>query len=117
MEENMDIDASHSAALPLAAHASGNTGNTGGELNYLLDWPPDLLNEHDLLLAVHIPTPQRDNFRDIQVKVHIRRPERDTWVYMGRGLVTQETIPGQPQSSTRVGAYFSALSSCLIHDI
>jgi len=35
------------------------------------------------------PTP-RDNFRDIQVKVHIRRPERDSWVYMGRGLVTQE---------------------------
>jgi len=32
----------------------------------------------------------RDNFRDIQVKVHIRRPERDSWVYMGRGLVTQE---------------------------
>jgi len=34
--------------------------------------------------------PSRDNFRDIQVKVHIRRPERDSWVYMGRGLVTQE---------------------------
>ncbi|KAF8078694.1 hypothetical protein FPV67DRAFT_1557949 [Lyophyllum atratum] len=36
------------------------------------------------------PVPSRDNFRDIQVKVHIRRPERDSWVYMGRGLVTQE---------------------------
>ncbi|KAF7436742.1 hypothetical protein PC9H_003575 [Pleurotus ostreatus] len=32
----------------------------------------------------------RDNFRDIQVKVHIRRPERDSWVYLGRGVVTQE---------------------------
>uniref|UniRef100_A0A0W0F5Q4 Putative TFIID and SAGA subunit n=1 Tax=Moniliophthora roreri TaxID=221103 RepID=A0A0W0F5Q4_MONRR len=32
----------------------------------------------------------RENFRDIQVKVHIRRPERDSWVYMGRGLVSQE---------------------------
>ncbi|KAJ3734768.1 hypothetical protein DFJ43DRAFT_101571 [Lentinula guzmanii] len=28
--------------------------------------------------------------REIQVKVHIRRPERDSWVYMGRGLVSQE---------------------------
>jgi len=34
--------------------------------------------------------PSRDTFRDIQVKVHIRRPERDSWVYMGRGIVTQE---------------------------
>ncbi|KAF8168180.1 hypothetical protein B0H34DRAFT_49991 [Crassisporium funariophilum] len=32
----------------------------------------------------------RDNFREIQVKVHIRKPERDSWVYLGRGLVTQE---------------------------
>jgi len=36
------------------------------------------------------PPPPRDNFRDIQVKVHIRKPDRDSWVYMGRGLVTQE---------------------------
>ncbi|KAE9408167.1 hypothetical protein BT96DRAFT_849813 [Gymnopus androsaceus JB14] len=28
--------------------------------------------------------------REIPVKVHIRRPERDSWVYMGRGIVTQE---------------------------
>lgn len=32
----------------------------------------------------------RDNFREIQVKVHIRKPERDSWVYLGRGVVTQE---------------------------
>jgi hypothetical protein len=44
------------------------------------------------------PAP-RDNFRDIQVKVHIRRPERDSWVYLGRGLVTQE-LTGH---SSRVG--------------
>jgi len=31
-----------------------------------------------------------DNFREIQVKVHIRKPERDSWVYLGRGVVTQE---------------------------
>ncbi|ESK97897.1 hypothetical protein Moror_17179 [Moniliophthora roreri MCA 2997] len=36
------------------------------------------------------PQAARENFRDIQVKVHIRRPERDSWVYMGRGLVSQE---------------------------
>ncbi|KAF9462170.1 hypothetical protein BDZ94DRAFT_1322862 [Collybia nuda] len=41
-------------------------------------------------LSVPPPPALRDNFRDIQVKVHIRRPERDSWVYMGRGLVTQE---------------------------
>ncbi|KAJ6509467.1 hypothetical protein C8R47DRAFT_1098815 [Mycena vitilis] len=35
------------------------------------------------------PAP-RDNFRDIQVKVHIRRPDRDSWVYMGRGVVSQD---------------------------
>jgi len=32
----------------------------------------------------------RDNFRDIQVKVHVRKPEGDVWVYLGRGLATQE---------------------------
>ncbi|PPQ62837.1 hypothetical protein CVT24_000531 [Panaeolus cyanescens] len=32
----------------------------------------------------------RDNFREIQVKVHIRKPERDAWLYLGRGVVTQE---------------------------
>ncbi|KAF8213117.1 hypothetical protein K438DRAFT_1706727 [Mycena galopus ATCC 62051] len=38
------------------------------------------------------PTPPapRDAFRDIQVKVHIRRPDRDSWVYMGRGVVSQD---------------------------
>ncbi|KAJ6621657.1 hypothetical protein B0H10DRAFT_2016911 [Mycena sp. CBHHK59/15] len=36
------------------------------------------------------PPAPRDNFRDIQVKVHIRRPDRDSWVYMGRGVVTQD---------------------------
>ena len=41
----------------------------------------------------------RDNFREIQVKVHIRKPERDSWVYLGRGVVTQE-MTGH---SSRVG--------------
>ncbi|KII93916.1 hypothetical protein PLICRDRAFT_132160 [Plicaturopsis crispa FD-325 SS-3] len=39
--------------------------------------------------SAEVPQP-RDNFRDIAVKVHIRRPEKDSWVYVGRGLVTQE---------------------------
>ncbi|KAF5385485.1 hypothetical protein D9757_005344 [Collybiopsis confluens] len=30
--------------------------------------------------------------REIQVKVHIRRPERDSWIYMGRGIVSQEVV-------------------------
>ncbi|KAG5642460.1 hypothetical protein DXG03_002770 [Asterophora parasitica] len=59
-------------------------------------------DQQDLSIQTPPPTapmPSRDNFRDIQVKVHIRRPERDSWVYMGRGVVTQE-MTGQ---SSRVG--------------
>ena len=53
-------------------------------------------------------TSNRDTFRDIQVKVHIRRPERDSWVYLGRGIATQE-VTGH---SSRVGE-FASLSSRL----
>ncbi|KAF4605147.1 hypothetical protein EYR40_003930 [Pleurotus pulmonarius] len=49
----------------------------------------------------------RDTFRDIQVKVHIRRPERDSWVYLGRGVVTQE-VSGH---SSRVGESISVHSN------
>ncbi|KAG5342157.1 hypothetical protein C0989_005338 [Termitomyces sp. Mn162] len=58
---------------------------------------------HDLGMQTPPPTAlvhSRDAFRDIQVKVHIRRPERDSWVYMGRGIVSQE-VSGH---SSRVGA-------------
>lgn len=51
--------------------------------------PQDTSNNHPELVVTQ-PSSSRDNFRDIQVKVHIRRPDRDSWVYMGRGLVTQE---------------------------
>ncbi|KAF9076208.1 hypothetical protein BDP27DRAFT_1314063 [Rhodocollybia butyracea] len=43
-----------------------------------------------VLESGNVPTPIIS--RDIQVKVHIRRPERDSWVYMGRGLVSQEML-------------------------
>lgn len=46
------------------------------------------------------PSGSRDNFRDIQVKVHIRKPDRDSWMYLGKGLVTQE-VTGH---SSRVGS-------------
>jgi hypothetical protein len=36
------------------------------------------------------PPPARETFRDIAVKVHVRRPDKDTWLYLGRGLVSQE---------------------------
>lgn len=43
--------------------------------------------------SVETSIPQgREGVRDIPVKVHIRRPDRDTWVYLGRAIVTQETI-------------------------
>jgi len=38
------------------------------------------------------PPAPRDSFRDIQVKVHIRKPERDSWLYMGRGVVSQDVF-------------------------
>ena len=67
---------------------------------------PLTLNLCRLMLSTVPPQPQtvysRENFRDIQVKVHIRRPERDSWVYLGRGLVTQEVMG----HSSRVGALF-----------
>ncbi|KIK70911.1 hypothetical protein GYMLUDRAFT_32993 [Collybiopsis luxurians FD-317 M1] len=40
--------------------------------------------------SVNVPSPLIT--REIQVKVHIRRPERDSWIYMGRGVVSQEVI-------------------------
>ncbi|KAI0082276.1 hypothetical protein K474DRAFT_1565941, partial [Panus rudis PR-1116 ss-1] len=39
----------------------------------------------------------QDNFKDIAVKVHIRRPERDNWAYLGRAIVTRESVG--PKSS------------------
>jgi len=47
------------------------------------------LNQPESFTPQVNPSP-RDNFREIQVKVHIRKPERDSWVYLGRGVVTQE---------------------------
>jgi hypothetical protein len=47
----------------------------------------------------------KDNFREIQVKVHVRQAEKDSWLYLGRGVVTQE-VYGQ---SSRVGK-FAALT-------
>ncbi|KAJ3937734.1 MAG: hypothetical protein NXY57DRAFT_979864 [Lentinula lateritia] len=66
MEETMQVDdfGSTSAFVSQAPVQSADSGN--------------------------IPTPLIT--REIQVKVHIRRPERDSWVYMGRGLVSQEVI-------------------------
>lgn len=46
------------------------------------------------------PAATPHSFREIQVKVHIRRPDRDSWMYLGRGLVTQE-VTGH---SSRVGS-------------
>ncbi|KAJ7786240.1 hypothetical protein B0H16DRAFT_1489748 [Mycena metata] len=56
------------------------------------------------------PPAARDNFRDIQVKVHIRRPDRDSWVYMGRGVVSQD-ISGH---SSRVGLYLCSATGTLL---
>ncbi|TFK41235.1 hypothetical protein BDQ12DRAFT_733545 [Crucibulum laeve] len=51
--------------------------------------PQEVQNTHTEVVPLQASA-SRDHFRDIQVKVHIRRPERDSWVYLGRGLVTQE---------------------------
>ena len=60
-----------------------------------------------LVLGIAVQQP-RESFREIAVKVHIRRPERDTWVYLGRGMVSQEIV-GQ---SSRVGACPMSYISC-----
>ncbi|KAH8099404.1 hypothetical protein BXZ70DRAFT_298006 [Cristinia sonorae] len=36
--------------------------------------------------------PPKETFREIAVKVHIRKPDKDSWVYLGRGLVTSESV-------------------------
>ncbi|PFH50810.1 hypothetical protein AMATHDRAFT_75384 [Amanita thiersii Skay4041] len=67
-------------------------------------------------LSTPLSVPPRDQFRDIQVKVHIRKPERDSWVYLGRGLVTQEVtghssrVVVRTLSSGKVMASFSEAS-------
>ncbi|KAF9535395.1 hypothetical protein CPB83DRAFT_841673 [Crepidotus variabilis] len=57
--------------------------------------PPtgSIKDEFDGFAVPSAPT-VKDNFREIQVKVHIRKPEKDAWVYLGRGIVTQE-VSGQ----------------------
>lgn len=52
-----------------------------------------------LTRGVTVAAPSNRDFRDIQVKVHIRRPEKDSWMYLGRGVATQE-VQGH---SSRVG--------------
>ncbi|KAF9015090.1 hypothetical protein BDQ17DRAFT_1340467 [Cyathus striatus] len=73
MDDNMEID-------------TGSNAHTDSH-NHIQDVQSTSLDAP----ATQVPS-TRDNFRDIQVKVHIRRPERDSWVYLGRGIVTQEVI-------------------------
>jgi len=40
------------------------------------------------------PPAAKDNFREIQVKIHVRQADKDSWLYLGRGVVTQE-VSGQ----------------------
>lgn len=76
----------------------------------------ELLSPLDTLTATTSTTSNRDTFRDIQVKVHIRRPERDSWVYLGRGIATQEVaghssrVVVRSQSSGKVMAEFDERS-------
>ncbi|KAI0788500.1 hypothetical protein C8Q75DRAFT_235891 [Abortiporus biennis] len=45
-----------------------------------------------LVVTDTTPSHPRDQFREISVKVHIRRPDKDNWAYLGRGIVSQETV-------------------------
>lgn len=56
---------------------------------------------YGLTRGVKVAAPANRDFRDIHVKVHIRRPEKDSWMYLGRGIATQE-ISGH---SSRVGEF------------
>jgi hypothetical protein len=91
---------------------SAEVANIQGTLSSLIALPKLLtLLNHRNMTSIQTTPPAvqphilRENFRDIQVKVHIRRPEKDSWVYLGRGTVTQE-VTGH---SSRVGALIPKL--------
>ncbi|TFK30336.1 hypothetical protein FA15DRAFT_662279 [Coprinopsis marcescibilis] len=100
MAESMDVDV-------------GQTTNVQPEtISQPLDGTKSLL---DALAAVST-TSLRDNFREILVKVHIRRPEKDSWMYLGRGIVTQEVnghssrVVVRAQSSGKIITQFDEAS-------
>jgi hypothetical protein len=96
MDETMEIDSGNFQAL------TRETEEFEDAQGKFLLYPARIMPTDYLQSAILSPPgPSRDNFRDIQVKVHIRRPERDSWVYMGRGIVTQE-VTGH---SSRVGEH------------
>ncbi|KXN83855.1 hypothetical protein AN958_00935 [Leucoagaricus sp. SymC.cos] len=58
---------------------------------------------------------EREHIRDIQVKVHIRRPEKDSWVYLGRGTVSQEVNGHSSRVAVRnnsTGKVIAVFSEC-----
>ncbi|EAU93161.2 hypothetical protein CC1G_10529 [Coprinopsis cinerea okayama7 len=71
----------------------------------------------DALAAPTPPASHRDNsFREVMVKVHIRRPEKDSWMYLGRGIATQEVnghssrVVVRAQSSGKIITQFDETS-------
>lgn len=95
---DMDIDDGAAPSQPPAQSSSTIAPESGTPQGTI-----DLLYHYSLTLIYRelIPLLGPQITREIQVKVHIRRPERDSWVYMGRGIVSQEVI-GQ---SSRVGMF------------
>ncbi|KAJ7596970.1 hypothetical protein C8J56DRAFT_302573 [Mycena floridula] len=97
MEENMQVDAIMNGVEPVPQHFQDDTNA-----------PLDATSFQPVALA-------RDNFRDIQVKVHIRRPDKDAWVYLGRGIVSQEVTGHSSRvvvrsTSGKIIALFSEMS-------
>ncbi|KAG6898059.1 hypothetical protein C0992_006537 [Termitomyces sp. T32_za158] len=93
MEDTMEVDVAMAAPdvpQPQAAGSSREPQDLG------VQTPPPT-----------VPMPSRDAFRDIQVKVHIRRPERDSWVYMGRGVVSQDVSGHSSRVGAAVSLYYS----------
>ncbi|KAF8632615.1 hypothetical protein AX15_001817 [Amanita polypyramis BW_CC] len=74
----MEVDATMYTAYPGTQDGFMDNQNAGAEIPF------------PLALPSQSSAPPRDTFREIQVKVHIRKPERDSWVYLGRGVVSQE---------------------------
>ncbi|KAF9455102.1 hypothetical protein P691DRAFT_800109 [Macrolepiota fuliginosa MF-IS2] len=65
--------------------------------------------------ASHQAANGREHFREIQVKVHIRRPEKDSWVYLGRGTVSQEVTGHSSRVVVRnnsTGKVIAVFSEC-----
>src|SRR5258708_30419002 len=79
-DETMEIDGAPLAGAPKHASPPGQFSET---------LTPQCAFLTSTCLCCSAPS-AKDNFREIQVKVHVRQADKDSWLYLGRGVVTQD---------------------------